>query len=233
MKQITVVGACAWLLIAIPVRAAEQLEPLPQTQPLAWEESDLSSRLMDGAHRFIERQIAESVAKRSQFWTRDFSSAAAYAGSVQSNRARFQTNIGVVDPRLPARMERFGDDTHPALVAETSRYLVYQVRWPVLDGLFGSGLLVQPKGPPVACAVALPDADQTPEQLLGLAPGIRLESQAAVLAGDVLRDLVQLGARRVAAAHRIVSDYADPAADVVGGNRLRGALQGSLRLQEQ
>ena len=61
----------------------------------------------------------------------------------------------------------------------------------------------------------------------------RLESQAAVLAGDVLRDLVQLGARRVAAAHRIVSDYADPAADVVGGNRLRGALQGSLRLQEQ
>src|SRR2546429_1826248 len=38
---------------------------------------------------------------------------------------------GAVDLRLPARMERFGDDAHPALIAETSRYQVYQVRWPV------------------------------------------------------------------------------------------------------
>src|SRR5881396_2986402 len=158
MKQKPVVGTWAGLLIAIPAVAAERLEVLPQTKPLDWEESDLSSRLMDGAHRFIERQIAESVAKRSQFWARDFSSPAAYARSVQPNRARFQTIIGVVDPRLPARMERFGDDAHPALVAETSRYRVYQVRWPVLDELFGSGLLVQPKRSLVACVVAVPDA---------------------------------------------------------------------------
>ena len=50
--------------------------------------------------------------------------------------------IGAVDPRLPVRMEQFGDDTHPTLVAETSRYRVYQVRWPVLEGFFGNGLLV-------------------------------------------------------------------------------------------
>src|SRR5580765_4968626 len=92
----------AALLVALPTTAAERLETLPQTEPLEWEESDLSSRLMDGAHRFIERKIAESVAQRSQFWTRDFSSPAAYARSVQPNRARFQTIIGVVDPRLPA-----------------------------------------------------------------------------------------------------------------------------------
>src|SRR5881394_4200863 len=104
MKKKPVIGAWAGLLIAIPVIAAERLETLPQTKPLDWEESDLSSRLMDGAHRFIERQIAESVAKRSQFWARDFSSPAAYARSVQPNRARFQTNIGAVDTRLPARM---------------------------------------------------------------------------------------------------------------------------------
>src|SRR5882724_8742379 len=134
MNPKPVAGAWAGLLVAIPVLAAEQLETLPQTKPLDWEESDLSSRLMDGAHRFIERQIAESVAKRSQFWARDFSSPAAYASSIQPNRARFSTNIGVVDVRMPARMERFGDDAYPALVAETSRYLVYQVRWPVVEG---------------------------------------------------------------------------------------------------
>jgi len=167
MKHKPVVGAWAGLLIAIPVVAAEPLETFPQTKPLDWEESDLSARLMDGAHRFIERQIAESVSQRSRFWARDFSSPAAYASSVEPNRARFQTNIGAVDPRLPARMERFGDDAHPALVAETSRYLVYQVRWPVLDGLFGSGLLVQPKRQPVAYAIALPDAAQNSRAIDG------------------------------------------------------------------
>src|SRR5438477_10233937 len=119
MKHKPVLGTWAGLLIAIPVLAVERLETLPQTKPLDWEESDLSSRLMDGAHRFIERQIAESVAKRAQFWSRDFTSPEAYTKSIQPNRARFQTIIGAVDPRLAVRMERFGDDAHPALAAET------------------------------------------------------------------------------------------------------------------
>jgi len=76
-------------------------------------------------------------------------------------------------------MERFGDDAHPALVAETSRYRVHQVRWPVLEGFFGEGLLIQPKGETNGHVIALPDADQTPEQLMGLAEGIPRESQAA------------------------------------------------------
>src|SRR5206468_9702572 len=137
-----------------------------------------------GAHAFIERKIAESVAKRSQFWARDFSSPTAYIRSIQPNRARFQTIIGAVDPRLPARMERFGDDAHPALIAETSRYQVYQVRWPVLEGLFGHGLLVQPRRPPVASALVLPDADQTPEQLIGLTTDGKAESQPGRLLAE-------------------------------------------------
>ena len=184
MKKVPVVGVWTVLLLALTGLAAEQPATLPQTKPLDWEESDLSSRLMDGAHRFIERRIEESVAKRKQFWARDFSSPAAYAKSVQPNRERFQTNIGAVDPRLAARMERFGDDDHPALVAETARYVVHQVRWPVLEGLFGSGLLVQPKGTTLAHAVVISDADQTPEQMLGLAPGVRPESQAARLLAE-------------------------------------------------
>src|SRR3989442_11952404 len=114
MKHKLLFAMWAGLLLALSGTAAERVATLPQTKPLDWEESDLSSRLMDGAHRFIERQIAESLAKRSRFWARDFSSQALYASSVQPNRARFTTNIGAVDPRLPASMERFGDDAHPA-----------------------------------------------------------------------------------------------------------------------
>ena len=88
-------------------------------------------------------------------------------------------SIGVVDPRVPVAIERFGDDDPPALVAETEAYRVYQVRWPVLEGVSGEGLLLQPRRPPGAHVVALPDADQTPEQIAGLAAGVAPEAQFA------------------------------------------------------
>ena len=44
----------------------------------------------------------------------------------------------------------------PALVAETDGYKVYAVRWPVLQGVDGEGLLLEPNGKPVASVVAIP-----------------------------------------------------------------------------
>ncbi|HZJ14612.1 MAG TPA: hypothetical protein VFD27_06155, partial [Chthoniobacteraceae bacterium] len=158
------------LALCLPATAA-RAESLPGTATLDWLEADLSMRLMDGAHRFVERKIAEAPAKRATLWARDFSSAEAYAKSVEANRAHFKTIIGAVDVRLPAAMERYGDEANPALVAETPAYRIFQVRWPVLDGLWGCGLMVEQKNAPAACAVVVPDAGQTPEQLLGLAPG--------------------------------------------------------------
>ena len=72
-----------------------------------------------------------------------------------------------------------GTATHPPLVAETETYKVYAVRWPVLPGVDGEGLLLEPKGKIVAQVIALPDADWTPEMLVGLAPGVPKESQFA------------------------------------------------------
>lgn len=153
---------------------------LPQTAALDWPEEDLSGRMMDGAHRFVERQIVETQARSGRFWKYDRSSAAAWSASIEDNRTRLREIIGVVDARLPPRVERFGDDESPALVAETSRYGVYQVRWPVLDGVSAEGLLVQPaNGTPAAHLVVVPDAGQTPEQVLGLAPGLSPDRQFA------------------------------------------------------
>lgn len=171
--------ATAFLFVVLSALCSRAQPPpvLPGTAELTWEESDLSGRLMDGAHRFVERKIAEAASMRAGFWSRDFSSAAAYATSVEPNRQRLRELIGAVDPRLPPRMEQFGDEVIPALVAETSRYRVFQVRWPVLEGLFGTGLLVQPNSPAAGRAVLLPDADQTPEHLLGLAAGVPAAAQ--------------------------------------------------------
>ena len=170
---------CRFTLVACFSAATALAELLPQTRDLDWEEADLSGRLMDGAHRFVERKIAEAPTKRVTLWERDFSSVSAYSRSVEANRARFKTIIGAVDARLPATMERYGDDMNPALVAETSRYRVEQVRWPVLNGLWGAGLLVRPKVAPVASVIVVADAGQAPEQLLGLAPGVPAAAQVA------------------------------------------------------
>src|SRR5262245_56935121 len=108
-------------LIAVVAVAAQPGQPLARTLPLTWPEADLSTRLMDGAHQFIERKISEAAGQRGKFWPRDFSSPEAYQRSIQPNRDRLRVIVGAVDPREPPRMERWGDDATPALVAETSK----------------------------------------------------------------------------------------------------------------
>ncbi len=140
---------------------------------------DLSVRMLEGLHRHADRQIEAASAKRGRLWRRDVSSRAAYERSVEPHRQRFRKIIGVVDPRLPPRMERFGDDMQPALVARTAAYTIWQVRWPVLDGVTGEGLLLEPSRAPAGQVVVLPDADETPEQIAGLAPGVTPAAQFA------------------------------------------------------
>lgn len=171
-------GVCLATLGFSRSAAAEEIHTLPGTQPLTWEGS-FPDRIMDGAHRYVEQKIAESIETRQKYWNRDFSSRAAYEKSVEPNRGRFLKQIGVVDARPPVIMERFGDDDNPSLVAETEAYSVHQVRWPVLTNVTGEGLLLEPKGSPAGYVIALPDADQTPEQISGLASGIAAESQYA------------------------------------------------------
>ena len=76
-------------------------------------------------------------------------------------------------------MQLVATTDQPALVAETDRFKVYAVRWPVLPGVDGEGLLLEPTGKVVANVVAIPDADWTPEMIVGLAPGVSKESQFA------------------------------------------------------
>jgi dienelactone hydrolase len=155
------------------------IDPLRNTAPLDWPEEDLSGRMMDGAHRFVEAQIAQARENRLRYWKFDAARSATWGPIRQENWDQFRAIIGAVDKRLEPRMERFGDDNSPALVAETGSYRVFQVRWSVLDGLSAEGLLVQPITPGSAHVVVVPDCNQTPEQVLGLSPGLAPEQQFA------------------------------------------------------
>ena len=155
-----------------------QTVTLEGTQPLDWQ-GPLDEKMLDGLHVFIDRKLEASIETRARHWSRDFSSTAAYETSVEPNRRRFRTIIGLVDERLPPSMERYGDDDNPALVAETSLFRVFQVRWPVVEGVTGEGLLIEPRREPVGHVVAISDADQIPEMIVGLASGLPSEGQFA------------------------------------------------------
>ena len=154
--------------------------PLPNTKPLTIE-GDITSQLVDGVDKFLLRELDQSIARRAAFWKRDLSSPAAYDQSIAANRQRLQHILGLRDPRVPAAPpELLATPRHSSLVASGSGYEVHAIRWAAIAGVHGEGLLLQPTGrDPLASVVAIPDADQTPEQLVGLAPGLPPDAQFA------------------------------------------------------
>lgn len=165
-----------------PILASPQGGSLPDTEPLTWED-DIASRMVAGADQFLLRELERSIERRGQFWQRDTSSHDAYTKSVEPNRQRLAHILGVRDPRTAFDgLSLMGTTSCPPLIAETDRFRVFAVRWPVMRNIHGEGLLLVPVGTaPVAYVVAIPDADQTPEMICGLAPGVPQPSQFARL----------------------------------------------------
>jgi dienelactone hydrolase len=136
--------------------------------------------MVEGIHRYLAEQTTASVEKRGAIWNRDYSSQAAYEASVAAQRERFRQIIGLIDPRVPFSAPQLEITVGgPSMVARGDGYKVLSVRWPVLEGVDAEGLLLEPAGSPLARVVALPDADWSPEVLVGLNPGVPAEAQFA------------------------------------------------------
>lgn len=153
--------------------------PLPETLPLDWE-GDLALRMVNALHEFLDRELAATTAGREEKWRRNYSSSDAYTRSVAPNRERLTRLIGAVDPRVPTpELELISTTRQPSRIAGNDTYTVDAVRWPVFDGVWAEGLLLEPTAQPTGQVVALPDADWTPEMIAGLSSGLRLTSQFA------------------------------------------------------
>jgi dienelactone hydrolase len=168
-----------YLLACLLLAPLAAQSTLPGTAPLTLQ-GDLAAQMVDSINDYPVRESATTRAGRSRFWHRDFSSADAYSRSIEPNRQHLARILGAVDPPLDVKALEFVSSTAgPELVGRGRGYRIQAVRWPVWEGVFGEGLLLQPDGAPVARVVALPDADWTPEMLAGLSPGLGAESQFA------------------------------------------------------
>lgn len=130
--------------------------------------------MVAGIDRYLDRLLAEAVAAPLP----------AQLSEADLRRARLRTLLGVVDEREPVSMEFVapvgrGSVEDPALVGSGSGYRIHAVRWNVFREVEGEGLLVTPDGEAKADVIVAPDCDWTPEQALGLAPGLPVEQQFA------------------------------------------------------
>jgi dienelactone hydrolase len=156
-------------------------------------EGDIASELVAGVDRFLLRKIDESETHRARHWKRDFASVEAYSKSMEPNRQHLAHILGVRDPRVPFDgPELMGTTAQPALVGRGTGFEAFAVRWPAFGDVHGEGLLLVPvKKKKIADVIAIPDADQTPEQITGLMPGVpRAEQYARRLAESGCRVLV-------------------------------------------
>ena len=162
--------------------AAEPQSPpvLPGTKPLQMS-GDIASELVAGVDRFLVKETENSVQRRARFYKRDVSSPEKYNQSIEPNRRRLAHILGVRDPRVAFDSPQLVNTvTQSALVGRGDGFDVLAVRWPAFGDVYGEGLLLVPTGAKkVADVVAVPDADQTPEMIVGLVDGVTPESQFA------------------------------------------------------
>ncbi len=178
------------LVLGCAVHVSAEAPPqLPGTKPLKLE-GDIASHMIDGIDKFLMRKLAESEARRARRLNNEFILNREAVKKLPFHGHDLKTIIGVVDPRVPFDApELVATTDRPALVARGVGFDVYAIRWPVLYdpqpdrkivSIHGEGLLLLPRGKkPVGDVVAIPHCDHTPEQIVGLAPGLPPESQYA------------------------------------------------------
>jgi len=147
--------------------SAKDVKPLANTEVLDWE-GDLASRMVEGIDRFLLKEIEKARVERGKHWQRNFYSPLSYEKSVEPNRRRLARLLGVDKTERPERGRFEYTDWSLKPRAEAEGYEARQVRWRAFGDVHGVGLLLEPKGEVVANVIAIPDADQSPEDIAGI-----------------------------------------------------------------
>jgi len=183
-----------WMVPAAWAQQPDAPQVLAGTQPLT-SEGDLTSQLVDQVDAFLLRQLAGAADLRAQHWPKPTAGRelAQWQAAVEPWRQQLSTMIGLRDRRVePAKLWLESEPGEARAYASGQAWRAERVRWPVLAGVDGSGLWVQPQTGMAARfrAVVVPDAGQTPEQLIGMGADAGrvapIAAQLAAAGGEVV-----------------------------------------------
>ena len=154
--MVTVVALVSTILDSAPG------QPLPGTAPLE-KHADRSAAMRSGFRQFLLQRLAAAQQRRTAARITDWKTWS------DRQRTTLRRIIGAVDERVnPVSMELVGTVEQGAQLLAQDDVRVLRVRWPVLPGVFGEGLLLEPTGAVRLNVLALPDAAGSPEALCGL-----------------------------------------------------------------
>ncbi len=159
-----------------PAVVPQGIRPLPASE-------DRAASMLAGIDRFLIRQIQREANDRMRRWSAEMSDARQRPSFLTARRRELRQILGMRETRVPfSDVERTGRSPSDHVAARNARVTVERIRWPVLadpdagrpqlTSITGAGLLLTPTGTSFAAVIAVPDADQTPEQLCGLAEGV-------------------------------------------------------------
>lgn len=172
------------VLPGLELSAGEIPEWTGRHEPLEID-GDPASLMVEGIDSFLLARIDEEEVARTDRWQSAFQSAdQTRMDFVEARRLVLRKILGVVDPRR--------DFTHPDIIPRNGStepvwysdadIRVYRIRWPVIGDVMAEGLMAMPaaelpvtdtgrlaaENPSAAWSIAIPDAGQSPESLLGL-----------------------------------------------------------------
>ncbi len=184
-------------------RASRNSDPLPGTARLRMD-GDIAFAMVDGVDRFLLKQWDEAAVNRRGEWQELLTHSSRMRQEVpefNDRRNQLLGMLGAQEPRVPITDVQ---QVHFHFYASCRECDVYSVTWPAVRNVRGEGLLLVPHTPlgfrpeernrTVAeefrsllsigrlpnmgsVVIAIPDADQTPEALIGLTPGVAPSSQ--------------------------------------------------------
>lgn len=159
---------------------------IPGTEPLSMQ-GDIAEQMISGIHRFLDRQIDDQRTRRAEDWPKPgfnppasdaTASGEAYRAAMKPLRESLALRLGVRETRFANPQLRIESLWPAASAPSTSSaeirepkvsepgITIESVCWEVFDDVVVHGLVVSPPHPQ-AIVIAIPDAEQAPEDLCG------------------------------------------------------------------
>lgn len=140
---------------------------LPNTSLL--EKGDLGAKMVSDIGIWLDIKTKENHTLRNEQFLTNAPKTAQDSKMIEKKKQTLKSILGIIDsPQKTEDLELLETLNTPAQIYENKQYKIFKIRWNVVDGLHGEGLLVEPKGKPTAQVIAIPPPDITPESFCGL-----------------------------------------------------------------
>ena len=169
-----------WIIYSTNLINAQKF--LPNTTLL--EAGDLGTKMVSGIGTWLDTKTLENQTSRNEKFLSNAKKDSLDPKVLEQKKQTLKKILGIIDsPQSTEDLELLETLNKPALIFENKQYKILKIRWQVIEGLHGEGLLIEPKGKPIAQIVAIPPPDIIPESFCGLT------NDKSIPMGKILADL--------------------------------------------